>query len=396
MARKKPYYRIIFEDLLNDIKTGKYTNGDQLPTEKDLSGIYNVSRITSKKALDMLLAMELINRIPGKGSFVILENGMLEKHLKEKSENKVNNYTNYPKEVVADVFTTNTNNSKTKLIGLIIEDFAESFGTHIVSGIERVLSREGYLLLVRRSYGKQSLESEAIREMMEAGVWGLLIFPVHGDKYSKDLLKLSISNFPVVLVDRELKGIPLSFVGTDNYNSTKNLINYLFDQNHKKIGLVAPESVDTSSVSDRIAAFQRCHSEHSILIEKQRVIFDMKSTLPSNQPAEIASDLKKLERFLLNNPDMTAVFAIEYNIACAIRKAAKNINLRIPEDLEIVCFDSPSSNVGYYDFTHIHQDEEKIGELAAKNIINQVEKSEPDLEHLLVPGELILRNDMTL
>ncbi len=66
----KPLYKQILDDLVEDIINGTYKENDQLPTELELSEKYNVSRITSKRALTELETIGLISRTRGKGSFV--------------------------------------------------------------------------------------------------------------------------------------------------------------------------------------------------------------------------------------------------------------------------------------------------------------------------------------
>src|SRR5690606_26146540 len=70
MARRLPLYQQIYQQLLEDIRTGKYPPGSQLPTEKELAEAYGVSRITSKRALTELAEAGFIERIRGRGSFV--------------------------------------------------------------------------------------------------------------------------------------------------------------------------------------------------------------------------------------------------------------------------------------------------------------------------------------
>ena len=67
-------YKKIYDDLLEAIEKGIYPPGSKLPSEKELMEQYNVSRITSKKALEMLADRNIIVRMPGKGSFVLEEN----------------------------------------------------------------------------------------------------------------------------------------------------------------------------------------------------------------------------------------------------------------------------------------------------------------------------------
>ena len=71
---KELLYKKIYDDLLEAIEKGIYPPGSKLPSEKELMEQYNVSRITSKKALEMLADRNIIVRMPGKGSFVLEEN----------------------------------------------------------------------------------------------------------------------------------------------------------------------------------------------------------------------------------------------------------------------------------------------------------------------------------
>ena len=70
MDSHQPLYQKIFNDLTTGIRNGAWQDGDRLPSEKELAEQYGVSRITSKKALEMLADAGCIVRMPGKGSFV--------------------------------------------------------------------------------------------------------------------------------------------------------------------------------------------------------------------------------------------------------------------------------------------------------------------------------------
>lgn len=63
-------YKIIFNDLRNKIITGYYEINQQLPLEKELGAFYCASRITVKKAMDLLVNDGLIIKRRGVGSFV--------------------------------------------------------------------------------------------------------------------------------------------------------------------------------------------------------------------------------------------------------------------------------------------------------------------------------------
>ena len=67
---KQPLYQKIYQDLKLKIMNQTYQEGDQLPTELELADMYQVSRITSKRALVELENDGFIYRLRGKGSFV--------------------------------------------------------------------------------------------------------------------------------------------------------------------------------------------------------------------------------------------------------------------------------------------------------------------------------------
>ena len=66
-----PLYGKIIAQLLENLASGKLKAGERLPTEQELADTYGVSRITSKRALDMLTRAGVIQRSRGRGSFVV-------------------------------------------------------------------------------------------------------------------------------------------------------------------------------------------------------------------------------------------------------------------------------------------------------------------------------------
>ncbi len=65
-----PLYQQLEEALLNDILKGVFPSGSKLPTENELSKMYHVSRVTVRKALQLLEDKSYIDRKVGKGTYV--------------------------------------------------------------------------------------------------------------------------------------------------------------------------------------------------------------------------------------------------------------------------------------------------------------------------------------
>lgn len=65
-----PLYAQIVQYYGDRIDAEKLAEGDQMPTEEEIGGLFNVSRITVRKALDELSRRGYIQKVHGKGSFV--------------------------------------------------------------------------------------------------------------------------------------------------------------------------------------------------------------------------------------------------------------------------------------------------------------------------------------
>ncbi|WP_341348120.1 GntR family transcriptional regulator [Paenibacillus sp. FSL H3-0469] len=364
----KPMYEMIFHTLRERITNHEYKAGERVPSEKELCSEFGVSRITSKKALKMLADEHLIVRQPGRGSFVADANSLIMK----------------PFDSQQTVRTT----GKKRIIGLVITHFSDMYGTELIYGMEEASRENDAFLIVRRSFGIPELEEQAIQQLLGLGVDGLIIFPAQGEYFSAEILKLVIQKFPFVMIDRYLKGIPASSVSTDNIQAAKEATHYLFGLGHRHIGFLAPPPANTTAIEERIDGILEAHMEHNLLANRELWMEKITSTMPNVfDPEARISDVDKLVEHLRKYPQITALFAAEYSIALLVEEAAGKLGLRIPEDLSLICFDSPESYEGCR-VTHMRQNQFSIGKQAYENVFTMHVNEQP-ISRILLPAELI-------
>lgn len=69
---KEQSMKVIYNAVRSSIENGLYTYGQPIPSERELSRTYYVSRTTVRKAIDLLVNQGLLCRRQGKGTFVSL------------------------------------------------------------------------------------------------------------------------------------------------------------------------------------------------------------------------------------------------------------------------------------------------------------------------------------
>ncbi|AZN39361.1 GntR family transcriptional regulator [Paenibacillus albus] len=349
----KPMYERIFEELRDQIIERKYGVGDRVPSEKELGDEHGVSRITSKKALEMLATEGYIIRQAGRGSFVA--EPQQKPHAKAASGTGQQGQSRHP--------------GGKLLIGLVITDFADSYGTALIYGMEEASRANDSYLVLRRSFGSPEYEEQAIQGLLELGVDGLIIFPAQGEYFNAEILKLAITKFPFVLIDRHLKGISAGSISTDNVKAAIEGTNYLFGLGHKSIAFLTPPPMDTTAIEERIEGFIQAHAEGGIIVDRELWMEDITSSLPQgNAEDNRVRDVEKIASHLREHPQITAIFATEYNIAQLAQRAANELGLKVPEDLSIICFDSPEIN-GAFPLTHMKQNQLEMGRVAFENVL---------------------------
>ncbi len=363
--QKKPLYQTIYDVLKADIESGKYQDGDRIPSEKELANEYGVSSITTKKALELLSDIGYVKRIPGRGSFISAES---EKSVKEQQK------------------TTNTG----MIIGLVLANFNDSYGSGIIAGVERAASESGYSVALKLSNGTQDMEEKSIDQLIAHGVGGLIVMPVHGENYNPKILQLVLDKFPVVLIDRHLRGLSVPFAGTDNVTAAYKATEYLLMNGHERICFMSPPPADTSAIEERIEGFVKCFSEHHTAIDKSLWMTDIICTMPGKNTQEnIDKDIERIRKHLLDHPGITCVFAVEHSIALLAQKAIRAIGKKVPDDLSILCFDVPRNIFGSDFYTFIRQKENEIGSTAFRLLTDFIRNDGND-EKVFLDAELVI------
>lgn len=370
-VEKELLYKKIYDDLLEAIEKGIYPPGSKLPSEKELMEQYNVSRITSKKALEMLADRNIIVRMPGKGSFVLEEN-----------EQDRENLPAVP-QTVEPV-------RKGKMLGVILDFFSGFFGCELIAGIEHECWSKNYHMILKCTYGNVEAESRAIDELMELGVDGIILMCVQGENYSTRIVKLALDKFPVILVDRALKGLPIPCIGTDNYRAAQDLVNILLEEGHEKICFVSQAPLETSSVEERFNGYRDTMLEHKILTNEDLWMIDLDSLVENIEETREKEKkvMEAIENYVENHPQVTAFFTVDLQTGVLVYRVLQKKNLR----KEIVFFDGVEEGYEFHTYcTHVMQGQYLMGAMAVKNLCRLIKGDEVELRKY-VPYSIIRKD----
>ena len=209
---------------------------------------------------------------------------------------------------------------KSGLIALLVPIVDHPFFSRLAYFVEDEADKYGYSILLVSSQKRIEKELNILQRIRRREVDGA-IFVTHFEHSEQEL-----QDCPLVSIDRPLS-LDIPYVTSDNYDATKNAVEYLIRKGCKKIGYVGSKPLVDSEVLKREDAYLDVMKEHGMQPRiKNDVIYH-------------GDESKVVEEFLQAYPDVDGVFASGYTMAQVLSETVFQKGRRIPDDLQIVAYD---------------------------------------------------------
>lgn len=251
----------------------------------------------------------------------------------------------------------------THTLGLVVTDITNPFFAHLMRSVENATWEAGYTLFLANTDENIQREEAIIQTILERQVDGLILVPATSQStpYLEHFIQQGI---PLVLLDRSVKGLAADAVMVDNENGAFQAVTHLIRLGHRRIGMVI-DNLDISTNAERLTGYRRALSEADLPVEEQLI--------QSCQFTEQSAFNLATEMF--NHPQRpTALFAANNFMTLGILHAAREANLRIPEDIALVGFDDVEWTVfSPLQITAVAQPVQELGNVTAKRLLMRLQ-----------------------
>ncbi len=177
---------------------GDFSPGDKLPTERDMAERTGTSRVTVRRAYEQLEHSGILQREQGRGTFVSSYVGGNPR----------------PGDQIA-----------------LLSSVSDPFALEFIRELEKKLSAEDMLLILRITDESAEKEEQAAIELVGKGVNNLIIWP-SGHRFAKGTFeRLRVLGTNMVFFDRMMPGAYADYVGLDNDDAMKQLFSKAASRN---------------------------------------------------------------------------------------------------------------------------------------------------------------------
>lgn len=322
-----PAYIRIADKLRSVIKDNSFKPGDFIGTEVELSKDNSITRMTARRAVQILIDEGLLERQPGKGVFV--------KQI-QKSIHQIK------------LLSCNLNWMPSIYIGQGMKLQAEKYNAEVIlcdfSGNEE-------------EYIKAIVDLPKSKESSSA-----VLVSIHNRAFYNALLKLELANYKYVVVDEILNEFPCPSISSDNIQGGKLAVQNLLECGHTNIGFIGDVQASTTEKRFRGGA---------IVLAEKALTYSHVISLSTDDSIWEQDVLHNLRKLMNSNLLPTAFFCSCDAVARYVYRAASILGLSIPDDISVVGYDDdPIAEWLSPALSTIRQPFEKIGEEAVNALIH--------------------------
>ncbi|PID88550.1 MAG: LacI family transcriptional regulator, partial [Bacteroidia bacterium] len=270
---------------------------------------------------------------------------------------------------------------KSNAIGVVVPQIVSSFYASVVKGIEQVADDYGYQVFVSSSNESKEKEEKNVNGFLNMRMDGIILSLSRATNSYEHIHKIIDLSVPMVLFDRTSKELDVSKVVADDAATAYKVVKHLIEGGAKRVALLTgPEYLLYGR--NRRRGYEKALKEKGVAIDESLVA---RCDFTVEEAKNVATEMLQRE----NRPD--AFFAINDELAIGTIAAAKELGLKIPDDVAVVGFsNSRRSRYMVPSISTVDQNPRQVGVEAAKLLFEQMK----DTSEAKVVKEIVVHSDL--
>ncbi len=284
---------------------------------------------------------------------------------------------------IANPYASSLRGRKSKNIGVVIPEVADSFFSLAINGIESVAKEKGYHVLICLTHESFENEKTILKEFQGGRVDGVLMSVSRETTKSDHITDLISNGVPLIFFDRVCEDVQTAKITTDDFESAYKATAHLIQQNCNKIAFMGI-SKSLSISTKRLNGYLQALTDYKLKPEKKYII-------------PCTNDAKQnylLTKKLLQSRSLSGIVASVEKLTTTVYQVCSELKIKIPNDLKVVCFSNlETASILNPSLTTITQPAFEMGKTAALLLFKSLEKTNFNLtkESLVIPSTLLVR-----
>lgn len=267
-----------------------------------------------------------------------------------------------------------------RLLVANLPSLSNPFYSDIIIGAQLAALRNGFNLLINQQELFESNINSFIKMLGSVGAAGVIVI----NSMEMSLMDVLAEQTCVVqCCEFDEKTNRYSYVGIDDDAATTNVMEYILSTGHRKVALLSGPPKYKYSI----------HRKRAYLSTLEKAGIEPRNDWIIHIPdVDFHMALSAASKLLSGPERPTAIFTVSDIYAAAVIRAAKEANLRVPEDIAVTGFDNVNiSETVTPSITTVSQPRHQMGYLACELLVERILTPEAPTQQILLNTELIIR-----
>jgi DNA-binding LacI/PurR family transcriptional regulator len=274
---------------------------------------------------------------------------------------------------------------RTQTLGLIVTDIQNPFFPELVQAADVAARARGYSILLGSAAYDEHRAMHYLDLMVDRRVDGLLIASSQLSEASWDWVVRS--PVPVVVVNAEPAGRPLTVITSDNAAGTESAIRHLVELGHRAIAYVQGPARFTATAA-RVDGFRNACAAAGL---------DLATTPLIAGDGLYEGGVTAGERLMADGLPVTAIMCHNDVTAIGVLRALREAGVRIPQEVSVVgCDDIAAASWVSPTLTTLVQAKTEMGRLAVERLVTLLKDPEQagTRQTVRLPMTLLIRESI--
>jgi LacI family transcriptional regulator, galactose operon repressor len=265
-------------------------------------------------------------------------------------------------------------------IGVLTPFFTAPSFVQRLRGVASALQPTNYELIIFAVDSLSDLNSYLETLPLTGNLNGLIVLSLQfNDHYARHLVDHGLETVLIEYPQRILSSVEI-----DDVAGGRMAAEYLLQKGHRKLGFAGDTTIPDFGIhpiSLRLRGFREGLQDAGVRLEEENILlvtYDVESTR------------KKAHEFLTSPQRPTGMFAATDLQAIGILRAARDLGLRVPQDLAILGFDDLDV-AEYTGLTTISQHLDESGRVAVELLLSRLVDPTRSIQHIQIPLTIVER-----
>lgn len=270
--------------------------------------------------------------------------------------------------------------SRSNCVGVLVSELHGPIFGAMISGIERELRQAGKFVIASAGHSDEAKEQEALRFLVSRNCDALIL---HVEAMPEEqLLELMQRQPPVVIINRQVKGMEDHCILLDNNQGGYLATRHLLELGHRNIAYISGP-LRWGDARARLKGHQRALAEKGIAFDARLLV---------EGDYHESGGVQAMQLLLERGVSFTAVACGNDEMAAGVMDVIRTQGLSIPENISVVGFDNARwARYLYPKLTTVNYPVADMGAMAARWVLKHVyDDANRQVQNLFEP-QLVVR-----